>query len=152
MASLALACPHSKGPLPHTLGSFPRSPALAASCRLSVLVTSRPRSRRHPPASRGLSSGSYSAQQGPATSYPFCPGGRWQLLSGIALLRPGAELLGDALAGGEVAVQDPDLVHEGVIHDPSLELVANKFSMSRHSAKTERNQLKLQTYIVETRE
>ena len=51
-----------------------------------------------------------------------------------------------------MAVQDPDLVHEGVIHDPSLELVANKFSMSRHSAKTERNQLKLQTYIVETRE
>ena len=64
----------------------------------------------------------------------------------------GAELVVDALAGGEVVVQDPDLVHEGVIHDPSLELVANKFSMSRHSAKTERNQLKLQTYIVETRE
>ena len=53
-----------------------------------MLVTSLPHSRRHPPASRGLSSGSYSAQQGPATSYPFCPGGRWQLLSGIALLRP----------------------------------------------------------------
>ena len=53
---------------------------------LSVLVTSRPRSRRHPPASRGLSSGSYTAQREPATSYPFCPGGRWQLPSGIALL------------------------------------------------------------------
>ena len=35
----------------------------------------------------------------------------------------GAELVGDALAGGEVAVQDPDLVSDGVIRDPSLELV-----------------------------
>ena len=43
----------------------------------------------------------------------------------------GAELVVDALAGGEVAVQDPDLVHEGVIHDPSLELGANKFSMTQ---------------------
>ena len=35
----------------------------------------------------------------------------------------GAELAVDALAGGEVAVQDPDLVSDGVLHGPRLELV-----------------------------
>ena len=37
----------------------------------------------------------------------------------------GAELVGDALAGGEVAVQDPDLVSDGVLHGSSQELAVS---------------------------
>ena len=53
----------------------------------------------------------------------------------------GAELAVDALAGGEVVVQDPDLVHDGVLHGSSQELVY-KLSMSWLRARSKINEFR----------